>query len=145
MRTCALVVLAALLALGTLAPAAAAKVWFPMRDHVLVVGKHVRVAVPGCESRPGCISGYPGPVRVYLVRAGVDIGRAGMETTAPPSPSRALGRLGDHGRLRFAPKASGLYRLVALATVGTGHDLRTVRLPISPVFPVHPRGWEPSG
>ena len=124
-----------------LAPVASAKVYFPMRDHVLVVGKQVRLEVPGCGG--GCIANYPGPVRIYLVRAEVPLPKVPVDTPAPPPrPSRALGRLGDGGRLRFVPQRAGRFRLVAIMTVGTGDDLRTMRVPVSPVFIVHPRGWQ---
>jgi hypothetical protein len=105
---------------------------------VLVVGKQVRLEIPGCG---GCIGSYPGPVRVYLVRADVPLPPDATETAEPPRPARSLGRLGDSGQLRFAPHAAGRYRLVALATFGTA-DLRVMRMPVSPVFVVHPRGWK---
>jgi hypothetical protein len=133
-------VLVVALGLCLLAPAASAKVYFPMRDHVLVVGKQVRIEIPGCGG--GCIGNYPGPVRVFLVRASVAVPFKAVDATEPPRPSRALGRLGDSGRLRFAPHAAGRFRLVALLTIGTGTDLRTVQMPVSPVFVVHPRGYE---
>src|SRR5205814_1263390 len=41
-----------LISLGAMAPEASAKVWFRMSDHVLRVGKPVRLVVPGCEN--GC-------------------------------------------------------------------------------------------
>jgi hypothetical protein len=128
----------AILGLGLLAPVASAKIYFPMRAHVMVVGKGVRLAIPGCD---GCIANYPGPVRLYLVRADVAIPMDATETTEPPRPSRPLGRLGDGGRLLLTPRVAGRFRLVALATVGTT-ELHTMLMPVSPVFVVHPRGWQ---
>jgi hypothetical protein len=103
MRTRWLAVAVAISGLGLLAPVASAKVYFPMRDHVMVVGKGVRLAVPGCD---GCIASYPGPVRL--------------------------------GRLLLTPRVAGRFRLVALFTT----ELRTMLMPVSPVFVVHPRGWQ---
>jgi hypothetical protein len=143
MRTRIGMALGAALGLCLLAPGASAKVYFPMRDHVFVVGTFVRVEVPGCDSiGGGCIKSYPGPVRIYLVRADVPMSAITGDTAEPPRPARALGRLSDRGRLRFAPHAAGRFRLVALATVGTGNDLRTIRAPVSGIFIVHPRGWQ---
>jgi hypothetical protein len=135
-------VLAATLGLCLVAPAASAKVYFPMRDHVLVVGKPVRLAVPGCAAvGVGCIASYPGPVRIYLVRAEVPVPLRGADAAKPPRPARALGRLADSGELRFTPRSAGPFRLVALATIAVDGTLRTMRMPVSSVFVVHPRGW----
>ena len=56
-------------------------------------------------------------MRVYLVRASVPGQEKPIETADPPAPARALGRLGDVGRLTFAPRAAGRFRLVALISV----------------------------
>jgi hypothetical protein len=143
-RTRLAVTLGAAFALGVAAPLASAKVFFPMRDHVLVVGKQIRLAVPGCETPPGCIASYPGPVRLYLVRADVPGQVRPIETSDPPRPARALGRLGNLGRVTFAPHAAGRFRLVALFSVQPpGKEVRTMRMAVSSVFVVHPRGWQP--
>jgi hypothetical protein len=145
MRTRLAVTFGAALALGLAAPVASAKVFFPMRDHVLVVGKQVKLAVPGCDSGAGCISNYPGPVRLYLVRADVPGQARPVETADPPRPSRPLGRLGNFGRVTFAPHAAGRFRLVALFPVQPpGQEVRTMRMAVSSVFVVHPRGWQPA-
>ena len=116
-----------------------------MRDHVLVVGKQVRIGVPGCDTGGGCIASYPGPVRLYLVRADVPGQVRPVETSEPPRPARALGRLGDRGLLMFTPRAAGRYRLVALFTVQpAGQETRKMRMAVSPVFVVHPEGWQKS-
>jgi hypothetical protein len=143
----ALIASGAVLGLVAIAPAADAKVFYPVRDKVLVVGKQVRLEVPGCATGAGggCIASYPGPVRIFLLRENVPIPLLPpQETAEAPRPSRPLGRLADSGRLRFVPHAAGRFRLVALLTVGSGDDLRTLRMAVSPVFPVHPRGWRPS-
>jgi hypothetical protein len=141
MRTRLVAVAGAVLALSLAAPVASAKIFYPMRDHVLVVGKQVRLAIPGCAT--GCISNYPGPVRVYLVRASVSGQVKPVETADPPRPARALGRLGDVGLLTFAPHAAGRFRLVALISVQPpGGEVTTMRMAVSPAFVVHPRGWQ---
>jgi hypothetical protein len=143
MRTRLPAILGAALAVGLVVPVASAKVFFPMRDHVLVVGKQVRLAVPGCATGPGCITSYPGPVRLYLVRADVPGQARPVQTADPPRPARALGRLGNLGRLTFAPHAAGRFRLVALFSVQpAGQELRTMRMAVSSIFVVHPRGWQ---
>jgi hypothetical protein len=129
------------LALCLLAPTASAKVFFPMRDHVLVVGRETLLSVPGCDTGTGCIASYPGPVRIYLVPAGVKLALRPVETTKPPAAARPLGRLGGQGHLRLLPQRAGRFRLIALFPVGSGDDLRTMRMPVSPSFVVHPRGW----
>ena len=143
MRTRLPLLLGVALAFGAAAPIASAKVYFPMREHVLVVGKQVRLGVPGCDTGAGCITNYPGPVRIYLVRATVPADAKPIETADPPSPARALGRLGDLGRLAFTPRAAGRFRLVALISVQpSGQEVSTMRMAVSPVFVVHPRGWQ---
>ena len=141
MRTRLAAIAGAALVFGLVPSIASAKIYYPMRDHVLVVGKQVRLAIPGCES--GCVSSYPGPVRVYLVRASVPGLERPIETADPPAPARPLGRLGDVGRLTFAPRAAGRFRLVALISVQpNGQEVRTMRMAVSPAFVVHPRGWK---
>ena len=81
-------------------------------------------------------------MQIYLVRAEVPVPLRGADAAKPPRPARALGRLADSGELRFTPRSAGPFKLVALATVGTSGNLRTIRMPVSPVFVVHPRGWE---
>jgi hypothetical protein len=133
------------LAFGSAAPMASAKVFFPMRDHVLVVGRQVHLAVPGCDTGAGCIASYPGPVRLYLVRAAVPGQVRPVETDDPPRPARPLGRLGDLGRVAFTPSAPGRFRLVALFSVQpAGQEVRTMRMAVSSVFVVHPHGWQPA-
>jgi hypothetical protein len=143
MRTRILPTVVVALAFGLGAPVAAAKVFFPMRDHVLVVGEQVRLAVPGCDTAPGCIASYPGPVRLYLVRADVPGQARPVKTADPPRPARALGRLGDRGRLTFTPRAAGRFRLVALFSVQPpGQEMRTMRMAVSSVFVVHPEAGQ---
>ena len=146
MRTRLPLLLGIALAFGVAAPVASAKIFFPMREHVLVVGKQVRLGVPGCNTGAGCITLYPGPVRVYLVRASAAPDVKPIESAEPPASARALGRLGDLGRLKFTPRAAGRFRLVALISVQpSGGDVSTMRMTVSPVFVVHPRGWQKSG
>jgi hypothetical protein len=96
-----------------------------------------------CDTGGGCIASYPGPVRLYLVRADVPGQVRPVETADPPRPARALGRLGDRERLRFTPPAAGRFRLVALFTVQPpGQETRTMRMAVSSVFVVHPEGWQ---
>jgi hypothetical protein len=96
-----------------------------------------------CDTGDGCIASYPGPVRLYLVRADVPGQVRPVETADPPRPARALGRLGDRERLRFTPRAAGRFRLVALFTVQPpGQETRTMRMAVSSVFVVHPEGWQ---
>jgi hypothetical protein len=135
----------AALVLAVVAPASA-KVYFPMRDHVLVVGKQIRLSVPGCQTPPGCIARYPGPVRLYLVPAAVPGQVKPIETVVPPRPARPLGRLGNLGRVSFTPRAAGHFRLVALFSVQPpGGEVRSMRMAVSSVFVVHPRGWHTTG
>ena len=143
MRTRLTAVLGVALAFGLAAPIASAKLFFPMREHVLVVGEQVRLGVPGCDTGGGCIASYPGPVRVYLVRADAPGQARPVKLPISPRPARALGRLGDRGRLMFTPRAAGRFRLVALFTVQPpGQETRTMRMAVSPVFVVHPEGWQ---
>jgi hypothetical protein len=138
------VVLAAIIAVGLVAPAASAKgVSISVRDHVFVVGKQVEVAANSCQGlgMGQCPSLPRAPIRVYLVRAGVPV-EYWVETTEPPRPARALGRLAPFGRMRFAPRAAGRFMFVALMNVGTANDRRIVLVKASPAFRVHPRGWE---
>ena len=82
-------------------------------------------------------------MRVYLVRASVSGQVKPIETAEPPKPARPLGRLGDVGRLTFAPQAAGRFRLVALISVQpNGGEVTTMRMAVSPAFVVHPRGWQ---
>jgi hypothetical protein len=143
MRTRLAAIVGAGLVLALVVPVATAKVFFPMRDHVLVAGKQVHLAVPGCQTPPGCIANYPGPVRLYLVRADVPGQVRPVETADPPRPARPLGRLGNLGRVSFTPRAAGQFRLVALFSVQPpGGEVRSMRMAVSSVFVVHPRGWQ---
>ena len=144
MRTRLAVVLAVALGLGLLAPAASAKgISFSVRDHVFVVGKQVEVSANSCQGlgMGPCASLPRGLIRVYLVRAGLPI-KPFVETTEPPRPARALGRLAPFGRMPFVPRAAGRFRFVALMNFGTASNPRTVLIQASPTFPVHARGWK---
>ena len=125
-----------LITLGSLAPAASAKVWFRMSDHVFRVGKPVRLVVPGCENGCGITREYGGPVRIYLVKASVHLA-PGQTLVKPPAGARPLGRYDDYRGLRFTPRAAGTFRL--WASLPYPHDGQIARqvLEVSPAFRVH--------
>lgn len=127
-----------LLTLGPLAPGASAKVWFRVNGHVFTVGKPVRLVVPGCEYGCGLAGQYPGPIRIYLVGAGVPIDE-GAEATAPPPGARPLGRFDDDQGLRFTPGTAGRFKLVALLPFPRAGGTVTELLSVSQPFPVHPK------
>ena len=129
--------------LGLVPPLASAKIYFPMRDHVLVVGKQVAARDPGLRAT-GASRAIRGPCAIYLVRASVPAAEVRSRPGAiRPKPARPLGRLGDVGRLRSCRSAAGRFRLVALMSVQpNGEEVRTMRMAVSPAFVVHPRGWK---
>lgn len=132
--------IAGLLVLGVLAPAASAKgYWFRMREHVFVVGKTVKLELDACPAS-GCLWGYKGAVKLYLVPASTPVGPHGSEPATRPASAQVVGRARADGRLLLTPRAPGRYRLVLLATLRT--DGRTALWQASPGFAVHPRGWQ---
>ena len=143
MRTRWTGLIAGLLVLGLLAPAASAKgYWFRMREHVFVVGKTVKLELT-CPA-VGCLWAYEGAVKLYLVPASTTVDLHGSEPAALPSSARAVGRARADGRLLLTPKVPGRYRLVLLGTLRAPAG-RTALWPASPGFVVHPRGWKRSG
>ena len=132
-----------MLVLGISAPAASAKSYFfRMRQHVVVVGKTVKLELDGCPAS-GCLWAYQGPVKLYLVPASAVVPLHGGEPTALPASARPVGRARDDGRLLLTPRAPGRYRLVLLATLRTP-EARTALWQASSGFVVHPRGWKRS-
>jgi hypothetical protein len=119
-----------------LTPAASAKVWFRMSDHVLRVGKPVRLVVPGCENGCGITREYyGGPVRIYLVRASVHLA-PGQTLAKPPAGARLLGRYDDDLGLRFTPRAGGTFRLWASLPYPHNGAMARMVLEVSPAFRV---------
>ncbi len=141
MRTRWVGLAAALLVLGLLPPAAAAKSWwFRMRDHVFVAGKTVKLELDACPAG-GCLWAYQGAVKLYLVPASMPVDLHGSDPATLSASARAVGRARADGRLLLTPKAPGRYRLVLVGTL-RGSEGRTALWPASPAFVVHSRGWK---